>query len=58
MDVSLAVVVKCHALAHSQFDADLTSRLGDVAWQWNGRESGECVVMLMRWCGGVVGIVW
>ena len=44
--------------AHSQFDADLTSRLGDVAWQWNGRESWECVVMLMRWCGGVVGIVW
>ena len=52
------VVEECHALAHSHFDWCLMSRLGDVECQLFGRGIVECVVMLWRWCGGVVGCVW
>lgn len=34
------------------------TRFGDVECQLFGRGIVECVVMLWRWCGGVVGCVW
>lgn len=51
-------VVECLVLAHSHFDWDLEGGMRDVIWQLCGCCCVGCVVMLWRWCGGVVQSVW